>query len=97
MMIAQSFHWATVAMAVMGLLSLFLGYRLFCGGKSARAALITNLLAGGLLTIFGIAILIADFHTVQAHPAKRSEPSWQRKSLVMPKNPSARRPIDRFV
>ncbi len=64
-------EWIRVAMAITGALSIYLGYRLFCdiSHQDARAplsGLLTNLVSGALLAIFGIGILIADFRSVSA-------------------------------
>jgi hypothetical protein len=71
-----------IVMALLGLLSIFLGYRLFCGlaGESRRwSRLLTNLVAGALLALFGVGILIADIRGISA-TASDQRPEWQRKS-----------------
>jgi hypothetical protein len=91
--------------ALVGVLSIFLGYRLFCGlsgQKTAeRSGLVTNLASGALLALFGMAILVADVHGFK-EPASKAQPEWQRKSAqhgpVAPEK--IRKPLnseDRFV
>jgi len=72
-----AYDWMRVAMAVTGTLSIYLGYRLFCG-ISYRNTL-TNLVAGALLAIFGLGFLIADVRSIAAGPDSPSA-SQRRKS-----------------
>lgn len=50
-----------IAIAVAGILSIYLGYRLFCGIPLG----ITRGIAGALLALFGMAILSADVQTLR--------------------------------
>jgi hypothetical protein len=86
-----------VAIALTGALSLFLGYRLFCDQRTARGALLTNLLSGALLAIFGLGILIADFRGVPRIPVRDIHPAWQKKSLVTPKTSRDKNFPERFA
>jgi hypothetical protein len=56
-----------VGIAATGILSIFLGYRLFCDLSratlaGARSVSLTNLASGALLAVFGLGILVADVH-----------------------------------
>ena len=71
-----------VVTAAIGLLSVFLGYRLFCGvadRKSARpSSLFINIASGALLALFGMGILVVD---VRGHSERAPvSPEWQKKS-----------------
>lgn len=82
--IAQTHGWIRVAVAAAGVLSLYLGYRLFCDLSphepgTTRSTLLTNLVSGGLLAVFGLVILIADVRGMRTQ-ALVSHPSWEKKS-----------------
>ena len=82
--IAQTHGWIRVAVAIAGVLSLYLGYRLFCDlsphePRTTRSALLTNLVSGGLLAVFGLIILIADVRGMRTHSTV-AHPSWQERS-----------------
>ena len=49
-----------IAIALLGALSIFLGYRLFCYSP-------VRLLSGALLALFGVAILSADLIGLRSH------------------------------
>jgi hypothetical protein len=74
--------FAQTGIAVLGALSIYLGYRLFCdlAGQRARLpVLLTNLVSGALLALFGLGILIAGVRGI--HPQSRhAHPDWQKKS-----------------
>lgn len=89
-------EWMRTALTAAGALSLVLGYRLFCGEKATRAALITNLLSGALLAVFGVAILVTGARPVHKTPARSTQPAWQHKSLE-PANTRGRIPLIRLV
>lgn len=57
-----------IVIAMLGALSVFLGYRLFCGTG-------VRLLSGALLALFGVAILSADLIGSRRHVAVQSHPS----------------------
>jgi len=63
--------------ALIGMLSIYLGYRLFCGRSVQRT--LTNLASGALLALFGMGTLVADVRGYTA-PAHADQPEWQRKS-----------------
>lgn len=71
-----------MVIALVGILSIFLGYRLFCGISGVRtgrrSTVMTNLASGALLALFGMGMLVADVRGFA--PAKPSQPEWQRKS-----------------
>lgn len=93
-----------IVFAVIGLLSVFLGYRLFCGLAERKSAtlsvLVTNVASGALLALFGMAILVMDVRGYSEHAP--ASPAWQKKSaqhgLFAPEK--SRKPAsteDRFV
>jgi hypothetical protein len=86
--IPQTHEWVRAAMAVAGVLSIYLGYRLFCNIAAQRtlrrSILLTNMASGALLALFGLGILVADVRAVGAI-AHRSESSWEKKSSQQPK------------
>jgi hypothetical protein len=47
-----------VAEGIIGILSIYLGYRLFCDVATERRRFFTNLASGALLGLFGLASLI---------------------------------------
>lgn len=57
-----------IAIAVLGALSVFLGYRLFCDSPM-------RILSGALLALFGVAILSADLVGMRSHLITRSRPA----------------------
>jgi hypothetical protein len=63
--------------ALIGILSIYLGYRLFCGRSVQRT--LTNLASGALLALFGMGTLVADVRGYTA-PGRLDQPEWQRKS-----------------
>lgn len=69
-------EWIGLAEAVIGSLSLYLGYKLFC---DRRPVLVTNLVAGALLAIFGVGILIADVRAIRS-PHSDSNPARRHNS-----------------
>jgi hypothetical protein len=79
--IAQTHEWVRAALAVAGALSIYLGYRLFCGlsYRNSWSILLTNLASGALLAIFGLGILIAGVRGIPAS-TRGSRPAWQKKS-----------------
>lgn len=97
MNIAQTHELARLAIACTGAMSLFLGYMLFCDQRTAKGALVANLLSGALLAIFGLGILIADFRGLPRIPVRDNHPAWQKKSLVTPKTSGDRNFPERFV
>lgn len=66
-----------VIIALIGILSIYLGYRLFCGRSAQRT--LTNFTAGALLALFGMAILVTGVRGY-AEPARADRPEWQRNS-----------------
>jgi hypothetical protein len=65
-----------LAIAAAGILSIYFGYRLFCGlpyRSATRSLLILNSVSGALFAIFGMAILATDARTLQ-NPAVVSRP-----------------------
>jgi hypothetical protein len=79
-----------IALFLLGPLSLFLGYRLFC---DIRNRTLTSLASGALLAIFGMGILIADIRNVGA-TGPGSHPAWQRKSSAHHRGVNT---LERFV
>ena len=66
-----------IAVAILGALSIFLGYRLFCDNAPfARFAPNTaRLLSGALLALFGVAIISAGFVGLRSHATILSKPA----------------------
>ena len=56
-----------ILMAVAGILSIYLGYRLFCDSAYQRNRF-RHLVSGALLAVFGLGILIADVRTARPDP-----------------------------
>jgi hypothetical protein len=87
--ILQTSEVVRAAFAVIGVISVYLGYRLFCdisypeisySRTSARRSTVRrNLAAGALLAIFGLGMLVADARGMR-NAAHRAHPAWQRKS-----------------
>jgi hypothetical protein len=78
--------WVRVAIAAIGALSVYLGYRLFC---DRRPVLLTNLISGALLAVFGLGILVADARSLRAsgsdsHPASRQRKATEEGSFRAP-------------
>lgn len=67
------------AAGVVGVLSVYCGYRLFCEIPSARnrAMNVIHGLSGALLALFGVALLIANVHSVTRHATPRSRATIQ--------------------
>jgi len=68
--------------ALIGILSVYLGYRLFCslaGQSPSRSILFTNMASGALLASFGIGLLVSDLRGFGQISAP-SHPAWQRNS-----------------
>jgi hypothetical protein len=59
-----------IAIAFLGALSVFLGYRLFCDSPA-------RFLSGALLTLFGAAILSADLVGMRSHVVNAPRPATQ--------------------
>ena len=64
-----------LAAAVIGTLSIYLGYRLFC---DRRPVLLTNLASGALLALFGLGILLADVRAMRP-PGPDFHPAWENR------------------
>jgi hypothetical protein len=66
-----------IAMAILGALSVFLGYRLFCDiAPFVRFAPNTGrMLSGALLALFGMAILSVDLIGFRSHVPAESRPA----------------------
>jgi hypothetical protein len=62
--------WMRVAEGVIGMFSIYLGYRLFCDVATERRRFLTNLASGALLGLFGLASFIAA--TTNYHPRDAS-------------------------
>ena len=61
-----------LAIAAAGILSIYFGYRLFCGlayRRTTRALLMLNAISGAVFAIFGMAILGADARSLQTPAA----------------------------
>jgi hypothetical protein len=63
-----------IAFAIVGAISIFLGYRLFCDGALGKTRMI-QLASGALLAIFGVAILSADLISVRSRSAPEIRPN----------------------
>jgi hypothetical protein len=68
-----------ILMAVMGILSIYLGYRLFCDSAYQRNR-VRHLVSGALLAVFGLGILIADVRDVRAARHDPQAARYKRKS-----------------
>ena len=82
-----------IAQILFGILSLFLGYRLFC---DVRSRSITSLAAGALLALLGVGILIADARSM-GRAASAGHPGWQMKSKNTPQLRRAPISVERFI
>lgn len=62
------------ATAVIGVLSVYCGYKLFCEIPFARrrSSFLIHGLSGALLALFGMALLIADIHSVSMSTATQT-------------------------
>ena len=69
-----------IIMAVIGTLSIYLGYRLFCDSAYHRSR-VRHLASGALLAVLGLGILIADVRGLRAE-AQGSAPALQKKSTA---------------
>ena len=68
-----------ILMAVAGILSIYLGYRLFCDSAYQRSR-VRHLVSGALLAVFGLGILIADLHDLRAARHDPQAARYKRKS-----------------
>ena len=59
-----------IAIAILGAVSVFLGYRLFCQSG-------IRLLSGALLALFGVALLSADLIALRSHVVIEPRPATQ--------------------
>ena len=69
-----------IIMAVIGTLSIYLGYRLFCDSAYQRSRF-RHLASGALLAVLGLGILIADVRGISA-AAQGSAPALRKKSTA---------------
>ena len=69
-----------IIMAVIGALSIYLGYRLFCDSAYQRSRF-RHLASGALLAVLGLGILIADVRGISA-TSHGSAPALQKKSTA---------------
>jgi hypothetical protein len=67
-------------MAVIGILSIYLGYRLFCDSAYQRSRF-RHLASGALLAVLGLGILIADVRSLRSAD-RGSAPAVQKKSTA---------------
>ena len=63
MTLVETQVWVRVALALVGAVSIYLGYRLFCDLSPKNR--LTHLFVGALLAIFGLGILFADSRSVR--------------------------------
>ena len=75
--VAQIREIARIAIAVVGALSIYWGYRLFC--KPSVQWL--NAISGALLTVFGMGVLTADVRGVAHPPASQATPLQHTKPI----------------
>jgi hypothetical protein len=70
-------EWVRLAIAGVGALSIFLGYRLFCEMPWAktRGVLFVSGVAGALLALFGMGILSADLRGLHAERGSETRPA----------------------
>jgi hypothetical protein len=62
--------WVKLAIAAVGFLSIYLGYKLFCdipfrGGRTFRTIFLVNLVSGAALALFGVGVLTADLRSMR--------------------------------
>jgi hypothetical protein len=81
-----------LAIATGGLLSIYLGYKLFCDvpfrkGRTFRTIFLLNLVSGAALAIFGIGVLTADLRGIHTSnsPGLRHQKSAEEGSFTGPK------------
>jgi hypothetical protein len=87
----QVASWIRLAIAAGGLLSIYLGYKLFCDvpvriGRTFRRVVILNLVSGVALALLGVGILTADIRSMQNNdsPALRHKKSAEEGSFTGP-------------
>jgi hypothetical protein len=80
-----------LAIAVAGILSIYFGYRLFCGLSFTRTRrlLVINGVSGAVLAVFGMALLGVDARSMNSSPVVHSRPIHkpnpaERGSFTMP-------------
>ena len=75
--VAQIRELARIAIAIVGALSIYWGYRLFC----KPSAQWLNAISGALLTIFGMGVLTADVRGIGRPPASHAAPLHHTKPV----------------
>lgn len=65
-------EFVQITAAIIGTLSIFLGYKLFC--EVPRPLLVAS---GALLAVFGVALLSADFSSIRHHSVTGTQPALQ--------------------
>ena len=75
--VAQIRELARIAIAVVGALSIYCGYRLFC----KPSAQWLNAISGALLTIFGMGVLTADVRGIGRPPVSQAAPLHHTKPV----------------
>ena len=68
-----------ILMAVVGALSIYLGYRLFCD-SAYRKNRLRHLVSGALLAVLGVGVLIADVRSVRTARTDSQVASHRAKS-----------------
>jgi hypothetical protein len=91
--------WVRVAIAAIGALSVYLGYRLFC---DRRPVLLTNLISGALLAMFGLGILVADARSLRpsdpdSHHSRRQRKATEEGSFRAPRLNKRIDPTERTI
>lgn len=96
--LAQATVFVRIILGLAGSLSIYCGYKLFCGiplGKN-RAANVIHGISGALLALFGMAILVADAHGVSQNKVTASRPAMHHSrpaeaGSFTPRSPERRR------
>ena len=75
--VAHIREFARIAIAVVGAINIYWGYRLFC--KPGTQWL--NAISGALLTIFGMGVVTADVRGIERPPASQAAPLHHTKPV----------------
>jgi hypothetical protein len=93
--------WVKMVEVAVGLVSIYLGYRLFCEipferSRIMRRRVMTNVASGALLALFGVASLVAAASGSEPRPA-RVHPRGTTPSLHSPAIHGSRHKVEFFV
>ena len=94
-------NWISLGMALIGCISIYLGYKLFCDGTHGNRSL-TAFVAGALLAVFGLGILLSEIRGIeaprqQAHRRFRSSRATEEGSFHAPERHVVMNTTERFI